>query len=256
MYKDTIFNLENKIALITGGSKGLGKAMAKILAVAGADIIITARNESELKNAQEEISKEAGRKVYAFKFDHKNWKDTPKLMDEIFKKVGSIDILVNNAGTGMVNSIEEISNTKWQELSDLLISAPMAMCKSVIPGMKSKGWGRIINISSILGSVGREKRSAYCCFKGAVQSFSRALALECITNGITINSISPGQFHTPLTEGMWNDPEKYKSVTELIPLKRWGDSSEIGGIILLLASDASSYMTGQNILIDGGWSII
>lgn len=255
MYKGTIFDLTGKNALITGGSKGIGKAIASVFAEAGANIVITGRDEEVLKATAREINEKSGRKVNYYQFDHANWTDTPKLTAKILDQVGNIDILVNNAGTGMVKEIEAIENSEWERLYGLVISSPMAMSRELIPGMKKKRWGRIINISSILGTVGREKRSPYCCFKGAVQSFSRALALEVCDFNINVNSISPGQIHTPLTEGMWNDPEKYNSVTALIPFKRWGTPDEIKGTALLLASEAGSYITGQNILVDGGWSI-
>ncbi len=255
MYKDTIFSLENKVAIITGGSKGIGKAIASIYAQAGADLVLTARNEDELIATSQEIIKLTGRKVYPFVFDHVHWKESDELLRKIIQTVNHIDILVNNVGTGMVKNIEETTDSAWLEMSHLILSTTMAMCRSTLPYMKENHSGRIINISSILGNVGREKRTAYGCFKGAILSFTKSLALECMQYGININAISPGQFLTPLTTGMWNDEQKYKAVTELIPMNRWGKVNEIQGTALLLASDACSYITGQNILVDGGWSI-
>lgn len=250
-----MIDLSGKTALVTGGSKGIGKSIARALAEHGADVAITGRNKDTLESSIKDITAGTKSRGYTYVFDHVNWRQTHLLVNTIHHDVERIDILVNNAGTGLVREIEKMKDEEWEHMYSLLISSPMALCRLLVPGMKEKRWGRIVNIASVLGVVGREMRTAYCCFKGGLISFTRALAIELANYNITVNSVSPGQFLTPLTEGMYKDPKKYNGVTSLIPFGRWGDVDEIKGVILLLCSELGSFITGQNILIDGGWSI-
>lgn len=256
MYKDTIFDLRGKTALITGGSQGIGKSISEIYAKAGADICITARN-TDILNETVKMLEMYGTKVVGITFDHERWREVPELLNIYNHYFDKLDILVNNAGCGHVSKIEDMQDRDWIKNQSLLLSNVMKMCKTFLPLMENKSYkSKIINISSILGNVGREYRTAYCSNKGGVLSFTRALAFEVIDKNINVNSISPGQVLTPLTEGMFRDASKKAAVDKLIPLGRWAQPSELQGVALLLASEASDYIVGQDILIDGGWSIV
>ncbi|MDD2476763.1 MAG: SDR family NAD(P)-dependent oxidoreductase [Dysgonamonadaceae bacterium] len=242
--------------LITGGSKGIGLEIAKTLVETGYRVAITGRKKEDLLKAKHILQGRDKSDVFTLVFDHaKDWQHSDKLIQTIQQEFGEISILVNNAGTGAVCDIERIKNEDWEYMESLLLSSPMALSRAVVSFMKRNKWGRIINVSSVLGNVGREERTCYCCFKGALQSFTKALALECAPYQILVNSISPGQFITPLTFGMYQNKEKNDAVTRRIPMLRWGRVEELSGLVLYLVSELSSYYTGQNLLVDGGWSI-
>lgn len=242
-----LFDLSGKTALITGASKGLGRASAEALASAGANIIITARNREELEKAKEDISKISNVKIRTYVVDHSDWKNAQSFADTVLEDNQGVDILVNNAGTGLLARIEDMKDEEWEYIMSLNISNYMALCRAFVPRMKSKGWGRIINIASLFGVTALENRTAYCASKGAVISFTRALAIELAPHSITVNSISCGPMRTPLMTQSWNNPAKRKYFSDLVPLGRWGEPEDIYGIILLLASQAGNYITGQNI---------
>lgn len=255
VYRGTIFDLTGKTALITGGSQGIGKSIAEIYAMAGADICITARNTVILKATTDELKK-YGTKVEYISFDHENWKDIPQLFDKFQEKFDKLDILVNNVGCGHVSKIMDMKDSDWIKNQNLCLSNTMKMCQTFLPIIENEKFkGKIINIASILGHVGREYRTAYCTNKGGVLAFTRALAYELINKNICVNSISPGQTLTPLTEGMFNDVAKKTAVDKFIPIGRWAQPNELQGVALLLASEASDYIIGQDFLVDGGWSI-
>lgn len=252
-----MFECTDKIALVTGASRGLGKAMAEALVAAGATVVITSRKYEELLLVQKEFKeKYHNEKVYVYEFDHSNWKDSNKLIDWIEQEVGEIEILINNAGTGLVSELEEMTDDQWQYIMDLNLSSQMALSRRVIHNMARKHWGRIINIASLFGSCVLENRTAYCASKGAVIQFTKALAIEVAqySSNITVNCISCGPMRTPLMKDSWKNVEKRKFYDELTALKRWGEPKEIMGAVLLLASNAGSYITGHNLFIDGGAS--
>ena len=257
MRVEDLFECTGKIALVTGGSKGLGKAMAEALVAAGATVVITSRKYEELILFKKEfIEKYQDAKVHIYEFDHSNWKDSNKLIDLIEKEVGEIEILVNNAGTGLVSEIEKMTDDQWQYIMDLNLSSHMALSRRVISNMVRKQWGRIINTASLFGMCVLENRTAYCSSKGAVIQFTKALAIEAAqySPNITVNCISCGPMRTPLMKESWNNIEKRKFYDELTALKRWGEPKDIMGAVLLLASNAGSYITGHNLFIDGGAS--
>lgn len=256
MYKDTIYDLTGRTALITGGSQGIGKSIAEIYAKAGANICITAKNADKLSSTVK-ILKEYGTKVVGIPFDHEQWREIPQLLDMYSANFDTLDILVNNAGCGHVSKITDMQDDDWIKNQNLLLSNVMKMCKTFLPLMENQNHKtKIVNVASILGNVGREYRTAYCSNKGGVISFTRALAYEVVAKNICVNSISPGQVLTPLTEGMFRDSSKKEAIDKLIPLGRWAQPNELQGIVLLLASEASDYIIGQDILVDGGWSIV
>lgn len=248
------FRLGKKNALITGASKGLGKAIAESFASVGANIAITSRNMSELSETRNEIVEKYGVKVYAYEVDHSDWKHANAFIEKVKREMDEIHILVNNAGTGLLRPIEDMTDDEWDYILSLNINNYMALCRGFVPDMKKRRAGKIINIASLFGVTALENRTAYCSSKGAVISFTRALAIELAPYNINVNSISCGAMRTPLMTHSWNDPVRREYFKSQAPLGRWGEPEDIAGTALLLASEAGSYITGQNIIIDGGWS--
>lgn len=252
-----LFSCKNKIALVTGASRGLGKAMAEGLIAAGATVVITSRKYEDLELVKKELSeKYKDAKIFIYEYDHSNWRESDKLVDKIESEVGEIDILINNAGTGLLAEIGKMKDEQWQYIMDLNLSSQMALSRRVIPNMTKKQWGRIINTASLFGACVLENRTAYCSSKGAVIMFTKALAVEAAqySPNITVNCISCGPMKTPLMKDSWENKEKRKFLEDITALKRWGKPEDVIGAILLLASEAGSYITGHNIFIDGGAS--
>ena len=252
---ETIFDLAGRMALVTGGSKGLGKGLARTLAQAGADVAITSRNHAEGQASLKEILDGTRAKGVVLAVNHSNWTEAGRFAQNVISETGRLDILVNNAGTGSVCPLSDSSDALLESLHALNLFAPIALCREFLPYLRKSGAGRIINISSVLGIIAREYRTAYCSTKGGLIALTRALALEFAPDRITVNAIAPGQFLTPLTLPMWEDQFSRKQMTSLIPLRRWGEVDDLSGGILLLASAAGGYITGQTLVIDGGWSI-
>ena len=249
------FNLSSRTALITGGSKGIGKSIARALASAGADVVITSRHQEELDSSLRDILEGTNVKGFSVVADHADWKDANRVADRILDVAGHIDILVNNAGTGLVKPLEDMSNDELDYIMSLNLFNPMVLCRAFLDGMIEKKWGRIINMSSLFGVIGKELRTAYCASKGGLLSFTKACAVELAPFGITVNALGAGPIKTSLTEGAWKDPLISSQFKKMVPLGRWGEPDEMAGAALLLASEAGSYITGQIILMDGGASI-
>ena len=248
----TGFDLQGRVALITGGSKGLGKAMARGLAEAGADIVIASRHEDELQFALGEILEGTGRRGKYFVADLGFREQTDQLAKQAIEAMGRVDILINNAGTNRPEAIDKIDDDNWDEVLELNLSSVMALTRAIVPDMKSRRWGRIIHISSILGFVSKEKRNTYSATKAALLGLTRANALDLGEFGITVNCIAPGPFLTDLPMSILSEAEK-KIFSDRTALGRWGDPKELAGPALLLSSEAGSYITGQTLVVDGGY---
>ncbi len=246
------FDLQGRVALITGGSKGLGKAMARGLAEAGADIVIASRHADELQFALEDILEGTGRKGKFFVSDLSRREEASQLARQTIEAMGRVDILINNAGTNKPEAIDAISDDTWDSVLELNLSSVMALTRAVVPDMKSRRWGRIIHISSIMGFVSKEKRNIYSATKSALLGLARASSLDLGEFGITVNCIAPGPFMTDLPMSVLSEAEK-KIFSDRTALGRWGDPKELAGPALLLASDAGSYITGQTLVVDGGY---
>ena len=247
-----LFDLTGKIALITGGSKGLGKAMARGLAVAGADIIISSRHEDELKQSLSEILQGTDRRGCYFVADMSRRAEATKLGQDALAKMGKVDVLINNAGTNVPQLTENITDEDWDRVLEINLSSIMALNRALVPQMKSRRWGRIIHISSIMGFISKEGRNIYSATKSALIGLARAGALELGPYGITVNCLAPGPFLTDLPASVLSDAEK-REFAKRTALDRWGEPNELIGPALLLASNAGSYITGETLVVDGGY---
>lgn len=247
-----IFNLAGKVALVTGGSKGLGKAMARGLAEAGADIIISSRHESELRAALDDILRDTGRRGRFVVADMSQREDVTRLARTALEQTGRVDILVNNAGTNVPQSIDAITDASWDQVMEINLHSVMSLTRALVPQMKARRWGRIIHISSIMAFVSKQGRNTYSATKAALLGLARASALDLGGDNITVNCIAPGPFLTDLPMSLLSEEEK-AHFAKMTALGRWADPKELVGPVLLLASDAGSYITGQSVVVDGGW---
>jgi len=249
--RNTIFDLSGRVALVTGGSQGLGKAMARGFATAGADVVICSRSEEKLRQALEEIAKGTDAKVEYVVADMTDREEVKRLADTTVARMGKVDILVNNAGTNVPEPIDEIDDETWDRLLELNLTSCMALTRYLVPGMKERRWGRVIFISSVMGIGSAAGRSPYSTTKSALLGLSRACALDLGEFGVTANCIAPGPFATDLPMSLLSDELKEKFAARTA-LGRWGRPDELAGPALLLASDAGSYITGSVLLVDGG----
>jgi NAD(P)-dependent dehydrogenase (short-subunit alcohol dehydrogenase family) len=247
-----IFNLKGKVALVTGGSKGLGKAMARGLAEAGADIVISSRHENELKSALDEILRGTNSKGRFMVADMGRRDEVERLARTALEQMGRVDILVNNAGTNIPQPIDQIKDEDWDGMLEINLSSIMVLTRALVPQMKARKWGRVIHISSVMGFVSKAGRNAYSATKAALIGLTRANALDLGREGITVNCIAPGPFLTELPARLLSDEEK-KEFSRYTALGRWADPTELVGPVLLLASEAGSYITGETLVVDGGW---
>jgi NAD(P)-dependent dehydrogenase (short-subunit alcohol dehydrogenase family) len=247
-----LFDLSGRTALVTGGSKGLGKAMARGLAEAGADMVISSRHENELKPALDEILKGTGRRGKYVVADLSRREEADRLAQAASELTGRIDILVNNAGSNRPQPIDAITDEAWDNILELNLNSVMALTRALAPQMKQRHWGRIIHISSVMAFLSKEGRNAYSATKAALLGLARANALDLGVHGVTVNCIAPGPFLTDLPMSLLSDAEK-KTFADHTAVKRWGDPKELIGPALLLASDAGSYITGQTLIVDGGF---
>lgn len=249
-----LFRLNGRRALITGGAKGLGKIMATALAQAGADVVIASRTLSECQAAADEIAKSTSRKAVAIAADVTKDADVQRLVEESQKAVGPIDILINNAGINIRGNCQDLSEKDWDDVINVNLKAPFLCARALGPKMCERGWGRVINMGSILSVIGIPGRAPYASSKAGIQNLTRVLALEWAGKGVTVNNICPGPFATDMNLSLLNDPVKYKAFVDKIPMGRWGELHEIAGAALFLASDASSFVTGSSLFVDGGWT--
>jgi len=248
------FRLTNRRALITGGAKGLGRIMTQALAQAGADVAIASRNRADCEQAAADLSKETGRKIIGLGADVSQQSDVTKLVEDCQRLLGPIDILINNAGVNIRGPSHELSEADWNTVIDVNLKAPFLLSRALAPAMAARGWGRIVNLGSIMSVVALPGRAPYAAAKAGVLNLTRVLALEHAGKGVTVNAICPGPFGTEMNRPLLNDPEKYNAFVSKIPMGRWGELHEIAAPTLFLASDASSFVTGTALFVDGGWT--
>ncbi|MEZ5939970.1 MAG: SDR family NAD(P)-dependent oxidoreductase [Planctomycetaceae bacterium] len=249
-----LFDMTGRVALITGGSKGLGAAMAAALASAGADVVLVSRNGDQAKATAKEIAETYGHEALGLGADVTNAEDVARVVDNVVSTFGKVDVLINNAGINIRGPIDELTYEEFQKVQDTNVNGIWLCCKAVVPHMKKAGYGRIVNLASTLGVVGLANRTPYATSKGAVVQMTRALGLELAEFGITCNAICPGPFLTEMNIPIKDSEEAKKFIVGAVALNRWGEMKEIQGAALLLSSDAASYMTGSLVTVDGGWT--
>jgi len=248
------FKLTGQTALIFGGNRGLGLEIGKALAEAGAQVAIAARDVQRNEIARAQIADDYGRPCLSLACDVTDAAQIEAAVAGAASEFGRIDILVNSAGINIRGPIEQVTPADFEQVMRVNVTGTWLACRAVVPHMKRAGYGRIVNIASMLAVVAIPERTLYATSKGAVLQFTRALAIELARERITVNAIMPGPFATEMNLPLTNDPEKYAAFLSKIPMGRWGELHEIGALALYLASPASSYVTGAGFTIDGGWT--
>lgn len=244
--------LENKVAVITGASRGLGRAMAKALSAQGAAIALVARDREALAAVAEEI-RAAGGIAETFFADVTSEESVKQLELDVVARFGKVQILINNAGMNLRKKIHEFTLEEWNRVVATNLTSVFLLCRAFVPHMKGQGYGRIFNMTSIMAHVSLPERTAYSSTKAALLGLTKSLALELAPDGITVVGISPGPFATEMNEPILKDPEKNAMFLSKIPAGRWGQVDEIGELAAYLCSEKAGFITGTDILIDGGW---
>ena len=252
-----VFDLTSKRAIVTGGGRGLGRAMALALAEAGADVAVISRTLSELEQVAQEI-RQKGRKALSVVCDVSVLKDVQQMVEKVIDEFGGIDILVNDAGIVKASPAEDMSEQDWRDVIEVDLTGTFFCCQAVGRHMIKQKSGKIINLCSMTGTIVNKDIGpfcAYCAAKAGAVHLTKALAVEWAKYNIHVNSISPGYFETPMSKPYMAIPEVLNTQTETTPMKRIAQPEELAGAVVFLASDASTFVTGHDLLVDGGHTV-
>ena len=252
-YLQSLFNLSGKIACVTGASTGIGRTMAHALAKAGASVVVTARREELLAQTNDQIKSEGGQSSYVVA-ELKDTEYLTKLFEQVSQPFGSPDILVNAAGINMREPVEKITLDSWEKTIEINLRTPFFLARAMIPEMRQKGWGKIINLASLQSSRAFSNGLPYGASKGGIVQMTRAMAEEWSKDGICCNAIAPGFFPTELTAPIFSDTLVAAQKAAQTAIGRNGELYDLEGITVFLASQASDYITGQTIFVDGGFT--
>jgi NAD(P)-dependent dehydrogenase (short-subunit alcohol dehydrogenase family) len=244
--------LTGKTGLITGASKGLGKAMALALGASGVKLALVSRDKAKLEAVAEEV-RAAGGEAQVFVADVTREDQVSALEKDVTSAFGSLNILINNAGINIRKPITDFTLAEWSSVMDTNLTSVFLLCRAFVPHMKGTGYGRILNMTSIMSHVSLPGRAAYSSSKTALLGLTRALALELAADAITVNGISPGPFGTEMNTALMENPELNRQFMASVPLNRWGRVEEVGQLAVYLCSEDAGFITGTDILIDGGW---
>ena len=248
------FRLNGKIALVTGGARGLGLTMATALAEAGADVALAGRSRDACETSATGIARTTGRRAKAFAADVTLAADVDRLVTDVEAQLGPVDILVNSAGINIRGSVDQLPEVDWDTVININLKGTFLCSRAFGPRMVPRGWGRVINMGSILSFIAIPGRAPYAAAKAGVMNLTRVLALEWAGTGVTANAICPGPFATEMNRALLDDPVKYQEFVKQIPMGRWGELDEMAGAVVFLASPGSSFVTGSALFVDGGWT--
>lgn len=249
-----VFRLDGRVALVTGASKGLGESMALALAEAGATVCVVSRNLAECRSVADRLKTNTGRDALALRADVTHPVEVEEMVQQAVAKFGRIDILVNNAGINIRKPLIEVADEDWDPVIAVNLKGPMLCSRSVAKRMIERGAGSIINLSSMMAFVSLSGRAAYSTSKAGLLGLTRTLALEWAPYNVRVNALCPGPFATPMNKALLQDKELQSFFVSRIPLGRFGNPQELSGAVVFLASDASSFMTGASLVLDGGWT--
>jgi NAD(P)-dependent dehydrogenase (short-subunit alcohol dehydrogenase family) len=252
MYNGRLMPLEGRVALITGASRGLGKAMSLALATSGSRLALVGRDAEALAAVASE-ARALGAEAEPFRADITDEDQVFQLERDVSSRLGPVEILVNNAGINIRKNCVDYTLAEWNSVLHTNLTSVFLMCRAFVPHMKSRRWGRIINIASIMGHISFPQRTIYSATKAGVLGFTRSLALELAQENITAVAISPGPFATEMTIPIMNDPQRNEEFMSRTPLRRWGRPEELGKLVVFLCSEDASFITGSDVLVDGGW---